>query len=54
MLSLYKTRDLYETGAFYRMEKKYREPKLSSFEVGPFSEKYDLYKAISIVIWVYF
>ena len=51
MLSLFKTRDLYETGAIYRIEKKYREPKLWSFEVEPFSAKYGLYKAISIVIW---
>ena len=54
MLSLYKTRDLYETGAFYRIEKKYREPKLSYFEVGPFLVKYGFYKAIYIVIWAYF
>ena len=51
MLSLFQTRDLYETGAFYRIEKKYREPKLWSFEVWPFSVKYGFYKAISIVIW---
>ena len=50
-LSLFKTRDLYETGAFYRIEKKYREPKLWSFEVCPFLVKYGFYKAISIVIW---
>ena len=50
MLSLFKTRDLYETGAFYRIEKKYREPRLWSFEVWPFSVKYGFYKAISIVI----
>ena len=50
MLSLFKTRDLYETGAFYRIEKKYRERKLWSFEVWPFSVKYGFYKAISIVI----
>ena len=42
MLSLFKTRDMYETGGFYRIEKKYREPKLWSFEVGPFSSKYGL------------
>ena len=52
--TLYKARDLYETGAFYRIGKKYCEPKLSYFEVGPFSAKYGLYKVISIVIWAYF
>ena len=51
MFSLFKTRDLYERGAFYRIEKKIREPKLWSFEVWPFSVKYCFYKAISIVIW---
>ena len=51
MLSLFKSRDLYETAAFYRIEKKYREPKLWSFEVWPFSVKYCFYKAISNVIW---
>ena len=51
MLNLFKTWDLYETGAFYRIEKKYREPMLWSVEVWPFSVKYGFYKAISIVIW---
>ena len=50
LLNLFKNRDLCEAGAFYRIEKKYCEPKLWSIEVWPFSVKYGFYKAISIVI----